>query len=66
MAVAYIRATYVEGPNIESFFCQLFGVGTFTVKRKRGRWQYQIPRKLDAQQQSQLMSLAAIEHYEQI
>ncbi|KAM0527620.1 hypothetical protein D7B24_006753 [Verticillium nonalfalfae] len=66
MAVAYIRATYLEKSNIESFFSRLFGVGAFTVKRKRGRWEYQIPRRLDAVQQSQLMSLAAIEHYEQI
>ncbi|KAG7128645.1 hypothetical protein HYQ45_003869 [Verticillium longisporum] len=66
MAVAYIRATYEEKSHIESFFSRLFGVGTFTVKRKRGRWEYQIPRPLEAGEQSQLKSLAAIEHYEQI
>ncbi|SPO05435.1 uncharacterized protein DNG_08122 [Cephalotrichum gorgonifer] len=47
MAIAFVRATYVEQYALERFFTGIFGVGTCMVIWKRGRFQCTIPRPLE-------------------
>lgn len=59
-----IRATYASQDNLERFLAGIFGEGRAEVSWVRGRFQCEIPRKLQRSELERLRSTIAMEdHY---